>query len=274
MALVSAIQYNKKERSHGLLAADYRVKPKMQFPFYIGLGSWKIHPHPLFESMGYAVAFCLLLRNRRSDTIPFSQRSSVIVGGMIGAFLGAKGLVFLQHIDVVWQNWQQGVLLILQGKTVVGALLGGLVGVELTKYRIGLTQSTGDVFVYPLLAGAAIGRMGCFLTGLSDRTYGIATTLPWGVDFGDGIPRHPTQLYEMGFLLILALAIGWRRRTPYKSGELFQIYLAAYLSFRFLIDFLKPDFHLFLGMSAIQLACLIGLLYSLRQFSRRFFIPR
>jgi prolipoprotein diacylglyceryltransferase len=197
-----------------------------------------------------------------------------MVGGLVGALLGAKGLVLLQHIDLLWLDWQQWLLLIMQGKTVVGALLGGLLGVELTKSWIGLTQSTGDAFVYPLLAGTAIGRVGCFLTGLSDRTYGMETTLPWGVDFGDGIPRHPTQLYEIGFLIVLGMVIWWRSRSPYRSGVLFQLYLAAYLGFRFLIDFLKPDFHPILGISAIQLACLLGLLYCSRQLSPRMFSLR
>lgn len=245
----------------------------MQFPVYIEFGSWKIHPHVLFESLGYAVAFRLLLRNIKSDTISFSQRSSAIVGGLVGAVLGSKGLVLLQHIDLLWQHWQQWLLLILQGKTVVGALLGGWLGVEVMKSRIGLTRSTGDAFVYPLLAGTAIGRIGCFLTGLSDRTYGMATNLPWGIDFGDGISRHPTQLYEIVFLGVLGLLIWWRSRTPYRSGNLFQIFVAGYLSFRFFIDFLKPDFHPFLGISAIQFACLIGLFYGWRQFSRRFNLP-
>lgn len=246
----------------------------MQFPVYIGVGTWVIHPHFLFESLGYVVAFRLLLRTVRSDTIRASQRTSVIVGGMVGALLGAKGLVMLQHLDLVWIDWSQWLLLIVQGKTVVGALLGGLVGVEVTKSWIGLKQSTGDAFVYPLLAGTAIGRVGCFLTGLSDRTYGIATTLPWGIDFGDGVLRHPTQLYEIGFLIVLALALWWRSRSPYYSGQLFQLYLAAYLSFRFVIDFLKPDFHPVWGISFIQLACLLGLLYCTGQLSQRSSLSR
>ncbi|MGF1601626.1 MAG: prolipoprotein diacylglyceryl transferase [Thermosynechococcaceae cyanobacterium] len=247
----------------------------MQFPFYIGIGSWKIHPHFLFESLGYTISLRLLLRNVKSDTIPFSQRSSVIVGGLVGALIGAKGLVLLQHLDLLLgQHWQQWLLLIPQGKTVVGALLGAVVGVELIKSRIGLTKSTGDTFVYPLIAGTAIGRVGCFLTGLSDRTYGIATDLPWGIDFGDGIARHPTQLYEIIFLASLGLMLWSLRTKKYPSGVRFQIYLASYLSFRFGVDFLKPDFHPLWGMSAVQMACLIGLLYCARQLFQLSSIPR
>jgi phosphatidylglycerol:prolipoprotein diacylglycerol transferase len=89
------------------------------------------------------------------------------------------------------------------GKTVVGALIFGLIAVELMKRYIGVRQSTGDLYATPLALGIAIGRIGCFLTGLSDNTYGTPATLPWAINFGDGIPRHPTQLYELAFLLAL-----------------------------------------------------------------------
>ncbi|MBD2204798.1 prolipoprotein diacylglyceryl transferase [Calothrix sp. FACHB-1219] len=242
----------------------------MTFPVYIGIGSLRIHPHILFESLAYATAFRLLIRRVRKDSITPSQRTSVIVGGLIGALIGAKMLVWLQHIDLIWQNQQQLLLLLLQGKTVVGALLGGLIGVEITKKILGIHQSTGDVFVFPLIVGTGIGRIGCFLTGLSDRTYGIATTLPWGVDFGDGVPRHPTQLYEILFLLLLIIFLSWRSRFQYENGELFKFYLISYFGFRFLIDFIKPDFHPFLGLSAIQITCLLTILYYHRSISQMF----
>lgn len=242
----------------------------LTFPVYIGIGSLRIHPHILFESLAYATAFRLLIRRVRKDSITPSQRTSVIVGGMIGALIGAKILVWLQHIDLIWQNQQQLLLLLLQGKTVVGALLGGLIGVEITKKILGIHQSTGDVFVFPLIVGTAIGRIGCFLTGLSDRTYGIATTLPWGVDFGDGVPRHPTQLYEIIFLLFLIIFLRWRSRFQYENGELFKFYLISYFGFRFLIDFIKPDFHPLLGLSAIQITCLLTILYYRRSIFKMF----
>ncbi|MBD2496296.1 prolipoprotein diacylglyceryl transferase [Nostoc sp. FACHB-280] len=244
----------------------------MNFPVYFWLGSLRIHPHILFESLAYAVAFRLLLCNVRKDAIAPRQRSSVIVGGMLGALIGAKLLVAVQHLDLIWQNPQQLGLLLLQGKTVVGALLGGLIGVEITKKIIGVHQSTGDVFAYPLIIGTAIGRIGCFLTGLSDRTYGIATTLPWGVDFGDGILRHPTQLYEILFCVCLLFLLNLRCRYQYRNGDLFKFYLISYVIFRFFIDFLKPDFHFLFGLSAIQIACVLAILYYLPSIPQVFYI--
>ena len=211
--------------------------------------------------------------------ITASQRSSISVGALVGAIVGAKLLVMVQHIDLLGQDWRLFALMMLQGKTIVGALLGGLIGVEVTKKMIGVRRSTGDSFVYSVLWGTAIGRVGCFLTGLSDRTYGIATTLPWGVDFGDGIFRHPTQLYEIAFLVLLFLVLRRcesARKRPQRlpsrkgrrEGDLFKIYMIAYLGFRFCIDFIKPEFRPLLGLSAIQIACLAGLVYYLPSAKR------
>lgn len=249
----------------------------MGFPVYFHLGPLRLHPHFVMEALAYGVGlYVSLFRRLRSDPeqvpvgsdasgagapVTASQRTSISVGALVGALAGAKLLVTVQHIDLLGQDWRLFLLMMLQGKTIVGALLGGLIGVEVTKKMIGVRRSTGDSFVYSVLLGTAIGRIGCFLTGLSDRTYGIATALPWGVDFGDGISRHPTQLYEVGFLLLLFLGLRWCEHQPCREGDLFKIYMIAYLGFRFFIDFIKPEFRPLLGLSAIQIACLGGLIY-------------
>ncbi len=238
----------------------------MQFPVYFYLGPWAIHPHPVFESLAYMVALRLALRNFREDTIATSQRTSILVGGMLGGLIGAKLLVLLQHIDLLGNDRAAWILLLFQGKTVVGGLLGAIVGVEITKKYIGVKQSTGDAFVTPLIFGMMIGRVGCFLTGLDDRTYGTVTRLPWGVDFGDGLLRHPTPIYEILFLLMLFLLIKFRARYLFRSGDVFKFFTIGYLSFRFLIDFIKPEFHPIIGVSAIQIACFAGLCYYYRSF--------
>ena len=69
-------------------------------------------------------------------------------------------------------------------------------------------MATGDLLALPLVLGIAIGRIGCFLSGLEDQSYGVATALPWGVDFGDGVARHPTQLYEYRFSPLLGACCG------------------------------------------------------------------
>ena len=111
--------------------------------------------------------------------------------------------------------------------------------------------------------------IGCFLAGLDDHTYGNPTTLPWGVDFGDGVARHPTQLYEIAFLLALLLVLHTRRDALAQPGDQFRVFMIAYLGFRLLIDLIKPMPAVYLGIfSGIQLLCLAGLVYYVRDIAR------
>lgn len=238
-----------------------------QFPLYIPLGPFRIHPHIFFDVLSYAVATRLYLWQAKS-TIPAAYRWKIIGGALLGAVAGAV-LVDLFLDPSQWLV--PGVTvrqLLFQGKTVVGGLLGGLAGVELMKKYCGYDRSTGDAFVVPLLIGIGLGRVGCFLTGLTDNTYGGPTTMPWGVDFGDGVQRHPTQLYEILFILVLAVFLRVRKSHPYDEGDLFRFFMIAYLFFRFMADFLKPYPRVYVGLNVIQLACVAGLIYYAK------FIPR
>ncbi len=88
----------------------------------------------------------------------------------------------------------------LSGRTIVGGIIGGVAAVWLVKRRLGIKQRLGNYLVPSLALGIFFGRIGCFLAGCS---YGVATRLPWGVDFGDGVLRNPTQLYEALFVLAI-----------------------------------------------------------------------
>jgi len=126
--------------------------------------------------------------------------------------------------------------------SVAGALVGAIVGVELYKRLRGVTGSTGGVFVGPFSLGVAVGRLGCFFTGLPDGTYGRPTTLPWAVDLGDGIGRHPVQLYESAAMAVFLAAylIGLQRRSPWALRRGFYVMCIAYGVQRFAWEFLKP----------------------------------
>ncbi len=103
--------------------------------------------------------------------------------------------------------------------------------------------------------------------GIYEETYGVATQLPWAMDLGDGIKRHPVDLYEIIFLAALWLLLRLlQKKQALASGALFKLFMIAYLLFRFLLDFIKPHFILVSGFSAIQLTCLAGLIYYYRCF--------
>jgi phosphatidylglycerol---prolipoprotein diacylglyceryl transferase len=233
----------------------------MSFPAYLHLGSLAVHPHWIFEGLAYTAGFYLYrrVRRQRGDVIDSRARWWVIIAAMIGGFTGSRVLSAFEDPLFLVDHWMQPQLL-LGGKTIVGGLVGGLIAVESVKRLWGIRVATGDLFVLPLVLGIAIGRIGCFLSGLEDGSYGIGTTLPWGVDFGDGIARHPTQLYEVIVLAGLGAMLMTRPGITATVGDRFKLFMVVYLGFRFLVEFIKPVVRLG-GLSAIQWVCLAVLAY-------------
>jgi prolipoprotein diacylglyceryltransferase len=224
--------------------------------------------HFVLETAAFAIGGLLYWRRAPAPTDAIT-RLGIVAGAALGAAIGSRVLYILQYwtalSDQPWQMW-------LGGKTLVGALLGGLIGVELAKSALGWRESTGNRFVMPLLVAIAIGRVGCQLSGVTDQTYGNATTLPWAWDYGDGVPRHPTSAYE---ILALALLAWWvqRPRFAHEPGDRFRALMVGYLLIRLGLEFLKPPFgpaavgtlapDRWGPFSAIQWACLCGLAYYL-----------
>ncbi|GAB3573660.1 prolipoprotein diacylglyceryl transferase [Hymenobacter daeguensis] len=236
----------------------------MHFPVELALGPARLPVHLLCEVLAYTLGFRLYtyLRARHPDHISAEHRQWIFVGAAAGALLGSRLLGLLEHPELLLHP-PGGWLYYFTNKTIVGGFLGGLIGVEVTKKHLGVTASSGDLMVFPLILGLAIGRLGCFFSGLEDGTYGNGTALPWGINFGDGVRRHPTNLYEI--LLLAALGLGlWllERRQALANGRRFQLFLSGYLLFRLLVEFIKPTPPLpGLGLTAIQWACVAGLGY-------------
>lgn len=216
--------------------------------------------HTTFAYAGMAVGAALwraaLRRQQRGGALA-PGNFGVLVGVLLGAALGNKGVFLIERPDVALAAWRDGTLMV-PGQSIVGGLLGGLIGVEIAKQLTGQTRSAGDAMVLPIAVGLCIGRIGCFLAGLHDDTYGLPTARPWGVDFGDGLPRHPTQLYEIAVVLPLGLVLH-RARLP-TPGLAFKLFLGSYLLWRFFAEFLKPVPVAWpLGLSGIQWTCLVAL---------------
>ena len=151
------------------------------------------------------------------------------------------------------------------GHSIAGAVAGGIVGVELFKLATGTRGSTGGPFVAPLALGIAIGRLGCFFAGLPDYTYGTATSLPWGVDFGDGIARHPVQLYEsaamLAFLAVYLTAMA--RGSTFVRRQGFYLFVGWYAVQRFAWEFLKPYPAVLGPLNIFHMICIVLAAYAI-----------
>ncbi|MEZ5759290.1 MAG: prolipoprotein diacylglyceryl transferase [Emcibacteraceae bacterium] len=151
------------------------------------------------------------------------------------------------------------------GRSILGALFGAIITIEIYKIFKHIKGSTGYMYVVPFTVIVIIGRLGCFYAGLDDHTYGIITNVSWAVDFGDGIQRHPVQLYEsfsMFCFLIISLLL-FKYQTQFFIANGFYLCTGFYAAQRFFWEFLKPYSTWIGGLNIFQVACLILIIYSL-----------
>lgn len=235
----------------------------MPFPLTLDIGPFSITVHLLMETLAYILGYRLYLFLRKSsvDVIPDENRLWILIGAASGAFLGSRLIGVMEDPTAILAS-NYPLIAAFQSKTIVGGLLGGLLGVEVTKKLIGEIHSSGDLFTFPIILAMIIGRIGCFSSGVYEPTYGVESTLPWAMNLGDGLLRHPVSLYEIIFLSGLWIVLYWvKKQWPWKSGIIFQLFLSAYLIFRFTLEFIKPHQEIIISLSSIQIVCILGLLY-------------
>ena len=181
-----------------------------------------------------------------------------MVGGAVAGGFGAGTLN-------LWLTGVPGI-----GRSIVGALAGAITAIELFKAYRGVGQSTGLIFVPAFATSVTVGRIGCFLSGIADNTYGTPTTLAWGHDFGDGVLRHPVQLYE-SFSMFAFLAVSLillARREPFFMRNGFYLLVFFYGVQRFVWEFLKPYGHIAGPFNLFHFICLALCCYSIFMMGR------
>lgn len=227
-------------------------------PVLVQSGSFVLHSYTVVLLIAFIVGGAV--RRVESRRLGYGARPGyrwISAGALIGAIAGAK-LGMLLYVDP--SEWRSVLaeLLALEtsGKTVIGALIGGYVGVEITKKLAGVVGSTGDAFAVAVPLSLGIGRVACLLGGCC---YGTPTAVAWHVHLA-GADRHPVQLYEALLDFGLAGLIYLGREQPRRSGDLFKLSLIGYAAIRIVLDPFRGDARLWLGpLSAVQLVCLAAL---------------
>jgi prolipoprotein diacylglyceryltransferase len=201
------------------------------------------------------------LVRRRQRRLPLTRYQRWVLGfsAFVGAMLGAK-LPFVMQLG--WEGLASGVTWFADGKTILGGIFGGYLAVELGKWYAKISIPTGDSFALPVAVAVAMGRFGCFLVGCC---YGVRTDAVWGVHFpsaGDPpeVLRHPTQLYEMVFHLLAAGILVLMDRRRWLVGQQLKAYLLAYLFYRFVTEWLRPEARILSVLTAYQIAsCILAI---------------
>ncbi|MEG0752418.1 MAG: prolipoprotein diacylglyceryl transferase [Angelakisella sp.] len=174
---------------------------------------------------------------------------TIVTWALVCGFVGAKLPLLLEGASLIT---------LLTGKSIIGGLAGGMLGVYTIKRIKHIRLRIGNVIAPSVALGMSIGRIGCYLNGCCA---GIPAS--WGKDFGDGITRLPTQLFEVVFHLTAFLLLHRARGRVKTPGLLFKLYLLCYFTFRFFMEFIRINPKLYWGMSVYQVLCLAGILFML-----------
>jgi phosphatidylglycerol---prolipoprotein diacylglyceryl transferase len=228
-------------------------------PVLFHVGGFAVTSYAVFMILGVAAALlCYRWQAGRLGLV--GQHSwAIILGALLFGSLGAKLLNLAVHAN---QFHSLGLNQFLYGgRSIIGGLIGGWLGVRLVKQRLGIHTRNGNAIAPAAALGLAVGRIGCLL---GSCCCGTVTTCPWGVDFGDGQRRHPTQIYEALFAVGLFVYFIRANRRPQVPGALFKRFLVAYFAFRFLVEFIRLEPKCCWGLTAFQVLSLavLGVLFS------------
>lgn len=211
---------------------------------------------------GIVVSIVLWAPRMRSD----GRLAIIYLMALLGALIGAKVMYVAaegwQHVghDDQWRH-------LLIGKSIIGALIGGYVAVEITKQRLGYTAVTGDLFAAIVPIGIAIGRVGCWFAGCC-----LGREVEphwWALDDAHGVSRWPSVPMEFAFNVLIAAAFVAMRRRGIATGQHFHLYLIAYGVFRFLHEFARETPELAAGFSGYQAGALVLVLIGVVGYRRR-----
>ena len=243
-------------------------------PILLHIGSFPVYSYSLLLAVGILVATTLTARRARARGIRPEWIWDIALIGVPTSVLGCRlGYLLFERPD-----------LFANPKEAIAAWHGGMVwysglffGIVVTiRYVLWRGISLGvalDLIAPAFPLAYAFARVGCFLAGCCH-----GTPMHWGIVLPvlhDGVPRHPTQLYESAACLLL-FAFLWSRidRPRRYDGLLFNLYLVLYAAMRFGVEFLRADDRggsPFLGLSASQAMAIltIGVVCVIHFIARR-----
>jgi phosphatidylglycerol:prolipoprotein diacylglycerol transferase len=225
------------------------VQPEIQ------IGPLELQTFGICFAGAFVAAAAVLARHFREIGRPPDWSYEMVFAGLVGGLVGSR-------LDYLIQNWDEvsddllGNVFSGSGLVWFGGLAGGALGVCLWAWRRGfLGLRLLDVAAVPLALGYAIGRVGCQLSG--DGDYGVESDLPWAMAYPEGTVStteevHPTPIYESVAIGLAALWL-WRLRGRFAPGTVFALYLVVAGLERLLVEFIRRNDDVAIGLTLAQL---------------------
>lgn len=208
-------------------------------------------------ALGFLASGAVIHRRMKELGKPVDWAYEMIFAALIGGLVGARGIWMLENLDEV-RGDVFGSVVSGAGLVWYGGVLGGAAAVCWWARRRGwLNLQMLDVAAVPLALGNAIGRIGCQLSG--DGDYGKAWDGPWAMGYPHGtVPTdagetvHPTPIYETLAMGLIAWLL-WTLRDVVRPGVLFALWLLLAGTARLLVEFLRRNDEVLLGLTVPQL---------------------
>ncbi|MDD2309841.1 MAG: prolipoprotein diacylglyceryl transferase [Desulfuromonadaceae bacterium] len=222
----------------------------MQFPHidpvFLSIGPLQFRWYGLMYVLAFIATYFIIRSEVTRKQLPLTRDdvADLVFYGAMGVVLGGRtGYILFYNLSFYLANplklfavWEGGM-----------SFHGGFLGVALAFLLYSRRKKVPFMALFDMASlcapvGLGLGRIGNFING---ELYGRQTDAPWGIIFpnSDGVPRHPSQLYE-AFLegLVLFLIVRFVSRRYSATGITTWSFVAGYGLFRFIVEFFRqPD---------------------------------
>lgn len=226
-----------------------------------------IHWYGVMLALAFLAGLFYAVRTAKKESINPDYIYDLAIWIMASAMIGARILFVLSDPSYFWEHPAEIIFSRSGFSSYGGYILATIVGLWFARQRKIPMWKLADVIVPAVCLGEAIGRIGCFLNGCCYGRVCNVEFVPWAVKFPylDGakidnpLYRHPTQIYQSIFaLLIFGLLVSSNKRKKF-DGETFWLYLIIASAVRFIIDiYREPGQDMMFSM--LTLAQLISIL--------------
>jgi phosphatidylglycerol:prolipoprotein diacylglycerol transferase len=212
-------------------------------------------------ALGFLACGAVVARRLRELGKPVDWSYEIVFAALFGGAVGARGYYVIQNYSQVKHNLLGSVF---SGSGLVwygGAIGGALAVLAWMRWRDALELRMFDMCATVLALGYAIGRIGCQVSG--DGDYGVRSSLPWAMGYphgtlptAPGVRVQPTPIYETITMCLLAYLL-WRLRERVRPGVVFACYLVGSGLERFLVEFIRRNKEVFVGLTGPQIESLL-----------------
>ncbi len=184
--------------------------------------------------LGLVLGGALIRSDSRVWAMSITQRYTILAVALIGSLIGCAIPAYFAGGVIA----EITLISVITPKTILGGILLSFIFVAIYKKIFHISYDTSDAFARGGCLMMAIGRVGCIL---QHCCFGIEVPSGYGVDFGDGVPRVPTQVIEALCLFALFFYLNTlHKQNKYPHKRLF-ILFAGYGLIRFILEFLREQ---------------------------------